>query len=575
MSDPRRSSFVAGVLAAGAAVLVISLGRIVLGPPGFLDTISDGVTLFVPLTVFETILGALGPFAKGMAFAGTAAGAILIGGVAGVLFGRAGTRASDAVFVGGVAWFLAEFVVLPIAGAGFFGFDRGAPFSLQGPLLIGAAVYGFLFTGIRRELAGPERGAVAPAGTGPSVPAGAGPPDTAAEPSDTPMPVLPRRRFVGGTLTLLGIGALVGAAGSVGAQVLIGARKPIGGQPGTDVTGFGPTPALTPVDDFYRVDKNLIPPSVDGASWRLTIDGLVDRPQSYSAADLKGKPRQEMYRTLECISYQVVPGDDLISNQRWGGVRMSDLLDDAGVQASARFLLFEAADGYTESMPLEVARDPLTWIADEMGPPGTPLLAAHGFPARVLIAGRFGMKQPKWLTHIQLAEADIDGYWEQRGWDKQAVVVTMSRIDWPRPNDEVPAGKAFTVYGIANAGNRGISRVELSTDDGQTWHDAELEPLADPLGPLTWVRWRVSVTVADAGTVRLAVRATDGKRAVQDGEPRAPLPSGATGWHRVRLVATTGSAAPQPPLEGLARSAFGAPALLAGWRVPGSHRQSR
>jgi hypothetical protein len=158
----------------------------------------------------------------------------------------------------------------------------------------------------------------------------------------------------------------------------------------------------------------------------------------------------------------------------------------------------------------------------------------------VLIAGRFGMKQPKWLTRMTLAAADVDGYWEQRGWDKNAVVVTMSRIDWPRPNDEVPVGTPFTVYGIANSGNRGISKVEVSTDDGQTWHDAELEPIADPLGPLTWVRWRVSLTAAQAGTIRLAARATDGEGKVQDGEPRSPLPSGSTGWHRVRLVATTG-----------------------------------
>jgi DMSO/TMAO reductase YedYZ molybdopterin-dependent catalytic subunit len=533
MSGPRASAFVAGVLAAGAGVLVLSLGRILLGPPGFLDTIADGITLFVPLPLFEAVLQAFGPFAKGLVFAGVAGGAVLVGGIAGIVFGRAGSRPSDAVFIAAVAWFLAEVVVLPIAGAGFFGSDRGAPFSLQGPLLIGAAVYGFLLTGIRHELSA----ASAPAIAGePPVARG-----TAADGSEaTSQRALPRRRFLGGTLTVLGALGLLGAAGTVVGQVLIGARKPIGSQPGTVVGGFGPTPALTPVDDFYRVDKNLIPPSVDEASWRLTIDGLVDKKQAYSLADLRGKPHQQLYRTLECISYQVVPGDDLISNQRWAGVRMSDLLDEAGVQPAAQFVLFEAADGYTESMPLEVARDPMTWIADEMGPPGTPLLPSHGFPARVLIAGRFGMKQPKWLTRMTLAAADVDGYWEQRGWDKNAIVVTMSRIDWPRPNDEVAVGTPFTVYGIANSGNRGVSKVEVSTDDGQTWHDAELEPIADPLGPLTWVRWRVSVTAAQAGTVRLAARATDGQGMVQDGEPRSPLPSGSTGWHRVRLVATTG-----------------------------------
>jgi DMSO/TMAO reductase YedYZ molybdopterin-dependent catalytic subunit len=512
MPSPRRAAFVAGLLGAAVAVFVLSIGRLVLGPPGFLDTIADGVTRFVPLPVFEAVLSALGPFAKGMTFAGVAVGALLAGGIAGLIFARRpGTSFGDALFVSGTAWLLAEAVALPIFGAGFFGSSLGTPpFSLQAPLLVAALGYGFVFTGIV----------------------------AAQEPGATESGVLSRRRFIGRTLTFLGVGALVAAGGSVVLQVLAGARHPAGGQPGTELSAFGPTPALTPVDDFYRVDKNLIPPSVDGDAWRLTVDGLVENPQSYSMSDLRGKRRQEMFRTLECISYQVVPGDDLISNQRWGGVRMSDLLDEAGVKHDAAFVLFEAADGYTESIPLEVARDPLTLVADEMGPAGTPLLATHGFPARVLIAGRFGMKQPKWLTRIQLAAADIDGYWEQRGWDKQAVVVTMSRIDWPRPNDDVPIGGPFKVYGIANAGNRGISTVEVSADDGTTWQDAEVEPIADPLGPLTWVRWRVSVTAAAAGAVWLVARATDGKGQVQDGTPRSPLPAGSTGWNRVRVFAS-------------------------------------
>lgn len=535
MSGARRDTIVAGLLAGAAAVFVLSVGRIALGPPGFLDTIADGLTLFLPLSVFEALLGALGPLAKGLAFAGVAAGAVAFGGVAGLAFerlvdrnrdgtGGAAPGLGDALFVSAVAWLLAEVAVLPVVGAGFFGGSLGAdPVPLQVPLLVGALAYGFFFVGIRRGAAAPSAAALSTEAAGGDVGAAG---------------LLSRRRFVGRTLSFIGIGALIAAAGSVVLQVLVGARRPAGGSPGVTLTAFGPTPALTPVGDFYKVDKNLFPPDVDGTAWRLTIDGLVERPQAYSLDDLRTRPRQEAFRTLECISYQVVPGDDLISNQRWAGVRMSDLLAEAGVKADARFVLFEAVDGYTESIPLEVALDPQTWVADEMGPPGTSLVAAHGFPARVLIAGRFGMKQPKWLTRIQLAAADIDGYWEQRGWDKQATVVTMSRIDWPRPNADVQVGVPFKTYGIANAGDRGISRVEVSADDGQTWHDAELEPIADPLGPLTWVRWRIPITVSSAGAVPLVARATDGRGQVQDGSPRAPLPAGATGWHRVRVVAS-------------------------------------
>src|SRR5438034_5486859 len=128
-----------------------------------------------------------------------------------------------------------------------------------------------------------------------------------------------------------------------------------------------------------------------------------------------------------------------------------------------------------------------------MGPPGTPLKPEHGAPLRVIIAGRYGMKQPKWLTAIQLSDHDEDGYWEQRGWDRTAAVRVYSRIDLPTDGDSLPAGRPFGIFGIANSGDRGISRVEVSTDDGQTWKDAEIERSdSDPaITDVTWVRWRL------------------------------------------------------------------------------------
>lgn len=137
---------------------------------------------------------------------------------------------------------------------------------------------------------------------------------------------------------------------------------------------------------------------------------------------------------------------------------------------------------------------------------------------------------------MQLADHDEAGYWEQRGWDREASVVTMSRIDRPRAGDSVRAGEPFTASGVAFSGDRGIKTVELSPDDGATWLAAELQDISEPpLGPLTWVRWTVPVTIAEAGTRRLVVRATDGAGATQSGESRPPLPSGSTGWHAARV----------------------------------------
>ncbi len=299
-----------------------------------------------------------------------------------------------------------------------------------------------------------------------------------------------------------------------------------------DPGGFGPTPAQTPVPDFYTVNKNLGPTVVDGGAWALVIDGLVDRPARIDLTELQGLPYQEAFRTLECISTDIVRGDHLIGNQKWRGVRVSDLLDRVGARPEASWILWEADDGFTESLAIEVARHPDTWIAYLMG--DQPLTPEHGFPARVLIPGRFGMKQPKWVRRMQVADHDEDGYWVQRGWDKEAVVRTMSRIDWPSNGASVAAASPFTVYGIAFAGDRGTARVEVSGDGGSSWVDADLEDVVvPPLGELTWLRWRADLTAAASGSMELVVRATDGDGDTQSGEPTPALPSGSTGWHRI------------------------------------------
>ena len=341
-----------------------------------------------------------------------------------------------------------------------------------------------------------------------------------------------RRGFIGRSLLVVGGAAFAGSFLSLVSRVIAGGGKGGGTTVATDPGGFGPTPAQTPVPDFYTVNKNLGPTVVDGGAWALVIDGLVDRPARIDLAELQGLPYQEAFRTLECISTDIVRGDHLIGNQKWRGVRVSDLLDRVGARPEASWILWEADDGFTESLAIEVARHPDTWIAYLMG--DQPLTPEHGFPARVLIPGRFGMKQPKWVRRMQVADHDEDGYWVQRGWDKEAVVRTMSRIDWPSNGASVAATLPFTVYGIAFAGDRGTARVEVSGDGGSSWVDADLEDMVvPPLGELTWLRWRADLTAAASGSMELVVRATDGDGATQSGEPTPALPSGSTGWHRI------------------------------------------
>ncbi|MEO8476775.1 MAG: molybdopterin-dependent oxidoreductase [Actinomycetota bacterium] len=286
-----------------------------------------------------------------------------------------------------------------------------------------------------------------------------------------------------------------------------------------DVPGLAPL--VTSNDDFYTVDEEIVDPIVDIAAWRLRIDGAVDAPYELTYEDLLALPQIEQHATLECISNPV--GGDLISTATWTGVPLASLLERAGVQPGAVEVVSRAIGGYSDSIALEDAMRLVTLVA--VGMNGMVLPRAHGYPARLLAPGYFGMKQPKWLEQLEVVTEPYRGYWEQRGWVKAAVVRTMSRVD-----GYGAVGGGTFVAGVAFAGDRGISRVEVSLDDGATWDDAELE---GSLSGLTWRRWRFPFDPsADAIVI---VRATDGDGAAQSTEPMDPHPSGATGLDRVTL----------------------------------------
>jgi DMSO/TMAO reductase YedYZ molybdopterin-dependent catalytic subunit len=157
---------------------------------------------------------------------------------------------------------------------------------------------------------------------------------------------------------------------------------------------------------------------------------------------------------------------------------------------------------------------------------GEPLSGVHGFPLRLLVPGIFGMKNVKWITRIEAVNVDFKGYWQKRGWDDKAEYKTMSRID--TPDSSVKGGA--TISGIAFAGDRQISRVEVSTDSGKTWETAELKPA---LSPYSWVLWHKAWAPQQKGKLSIKVRATDGRGDLQTSQYTAPDPSGATGLHSI------------------------------------------
>ncbi|MEX0786411.1 MAG: molybdopterin-dependent oxidoreductase, partial [Dehalococcoidia bacterium] len=289
------------------------------------------------------------------------------------------------------------------------------------------------------------------------------------------------------------------------------------------VATSGQSPKITPTEDHYTVDIDLENPLIGESSWRLRVDGAVENELSFTLDDLRAMRTVERLYNLSCISNQV--GGSLIGNSRWTGVPLDTLFDMAVPRSEAVTLLARSYDGYEEGILLDDIRNKGALIA--IGMNGMLLPRDHGFPARMLFPNHYGMRSVKWLTKITLLTEDREGYWAQRGWDRDAVVRTQSRVDAPRDGEEVRG--PFVCVGVAWAGARGVAGVEVSPDGGETWQAAQLET---ELSALSWRRWRVELDLP-AGRHTLAVRATDGTGMQQEARERDPHPSGASGYHRV------------------------------------------
>jgi DMSO/TMAO reductase YedYZ molybdopterin-dependent catalytic subunit len=286
-------------------------------------------------------------------------------------------------------------------------------------------------------------------------------------------------------------------------------------------------PPITPNDQHYVVTQNAVDPTPNIALWRLEVSGLVQRPGNYTYEELQMLPSTSRAITLECIANGI--GDHLISTAIWQGVSLSTLLEHhGGKQATARYAAFYSVDGYNISLPLDevLAADAL--LAWRMN--GAELPMRHGYPLRVLIPGRYGEENPKWLTRVELTDHFVQGLYSSQGW-YNGPLHTISRIDHPR--GKLALGQTAEIGGIAFAGNRGIERVEVSVDSGATWQEASLD---QPLSSDSWRFWQLSWRPSQARTYTLVARATDGARAVQTSQQQGTVPNGATGYHQITVT---------------------------------------
>ena len=298
---------------------------------------------------------------------------------------------------------------------------------------------------------------------------------------------------------------------------------------GVESTVPGVSPFRTPTASFYRVDTNLTVPRVSVGSWSLEIDGDVRSPFTLTYDELLAMPMIERDITLTCVSNEV--GGGYVGAARWLGVRLTDVLDRAGVGTQSDQLLSTAVDGFTISTPLAVVRDGRDAMI-AVGMNGEPLTDTHGFPARLVTPGLYGfVGATKWLTKLTLTTyAAQQSYWTQRQWATNAPIKTSARIDTPAPLSTVPPGRTV-IGGVAWAQHRGVGKVEVQIDGG-AWQSAQLGPDA---GIDYWRQWFVPWD-ATTGQHTLAVRATDLTGALQTDQRATPFPDGSSGIQQVVVI---------------------------------------
>ncbi len=529
----RSVGFRAGVIAGVGFTLVMFGLRVFLFLPSLPELVQNAILPLIPGNVFESLIQTFGFAAKRILFLIMALfQVVVVGGLLGMLYARLFAALSlatpqqddypaqmfgkgklwlNALIYAAVIWLVMSVIFAPLVGLGFFGsgsFQGIVGFSLLSFILylsytlFLAFFFHAMMQGALRRMLG----------------------------MDVIVPDAGRRQLLrGGVIALAALGLGYWAWNYItqggGSDGMGGAAA----QNGDQMSAAGLPAVITPTDTFYKVSKNTFDPSPSSTDWVLSVSGLVDHAFSISYTDLKAMPAVEQEVTLQCISNEV--GGNLISNGKWKGVRLADLLKRASVQAGAQDVVFRASDGYSDSVTLEVAMHDYNLLAYEMN--DAPLRSDHGAPARLLIPGIFGMKNVKWLTSIEVVNSEYLGFWQSQGWDNMATVRTATRITVPESGATLKAGSVL-IGGTAAAGDRGIRQVQVSLDGGQTWQAAQL--VATP-SQYSWVVWQY-VWQATPGRYTVVARSIDGFGDLQASDSRPPYPSGATGYHKVEVVVT-------------------------------------
>jgi len=302
---------------------------------------------------------------------------------------------------------------------------------------------------------------------------------------------------------------------------------------------------ITPVERFY-VRNHFPVPKLDLKTWKLRVEGAVEKPVELTLEELKKLPSRTVTATLECAGNSrvfltprasgVLWELGAVGNAEWTGVPLSAVLEKAGLRDAAVEVVLEGADSgevrepqspgaiaFARSLPVEKARKPEVLLAFQMN--GKDLTPHHGWPLRAIVPGWYGMASVKWLTRLVVVDRPFDGFFQSLDytvWKRTAGLPTLvpitemevkAEIARPSLGEVVKADGSYRVFGAAWAGESEIAKVEISTDGGQTWAEAKL---LDRAVPFAWRFWEYTwKTPGKAGRHTLMARATDRRGRVQ------------------------------------------------------------
>jgi hypothetical protein len=270
----------------------------------------------------------------------------------------------------------------------------------------------------------------------------------------------------------------------------------------TDTSYSHQYPDFITANKDYFVTRIGAAPTVDGGTFHLDITGLVKSPRSFSLHDLMALPLVELPLTVECIGNS--QNGDLVSTAIWKGFRLYDLLLSLGLDSGATGVKYLCADGYYASHTMDQVKNDNVIGALLMN--GDTIPQEQGFPLRILVPGYYGVKQPAWVTAIEVSGQPLSDYWGDRGWDVSPPMAIDSKIFFPSPGTAIASGDTLAVGGAAFGGTR-VVKVEVTMDGGLTWKQADIVKSMN--ADNVWVFWLAKLLLLQPGTVQINVRATD------------------------------------------------------------------